>query len=205
MRERWHEAPGLTAGLLVCQVPWSRAWRKPRRVAGRCLRGRRASAGQEISRPACGGAPARPRQGGAHLHPAQRLTLSSGRLASWPAWLALAGTGDAQHDDDDHDEEYGDCRRGYRPGPVEAWGRGRRGERDFQAHPRQDLLGEFAIVVVGGGVAEGVCDSSRSARSRSASQTRRSPAGWSLVAVFMIDPPSAELGGTTQTVMRGGR
>ena len=47
------------------------------------------------------------------------------------------------------------------PGPVEARGWGDRGNRDFQAHARQDFPGELTIVVVGGGMAEGVRDGER--------------------------------------------
>jgi hypothetical protein len=72
--------------------------------------------------------------------------------------LALAGTGDARDDDDYHHEGYRDCGRGYRAYPVETWGRWGRGERDFQAHAGQDFLGEPSIVVLAGGVAEGVGD-----------------------------------------------
>src|SRR5580700_4180672 len=82
-------------------------------------------------------------------------------LAGWLARFASAGTGDAQGDDDYRHKEYGDCRWRYRAGPVEAGGWGDRRNRDFQAHARQDFPGELTIVVVGGGMAEGVRDGER--------------------------------------------
>ena len=56
------------------------------------------------------------------------------------------------HDDDQHNEEHGDDRRGDRPGPVEA-ARGR--QRDDIAVPGEDLLHKLALLQGGAGV-EGV-------------------------------------------------
>jgi hypothetical protein len=79
-------------------------------------------------------------------------------LAICLTWLAPAGTGDAEDDDDKYQERYGDCRRGYGARPVESRGRGRRRDRDFQAHAGQDLLGELPVVMARGWAAKGVRD-----------------------------------------------
>jgi hypothetical protein len=70
----------------------------------------------------------------------------------------VAGAGGGQDGDDGRHEERGDGRGGYRAGPVEARGRGTRGERDVQARAGRDFLGELAVAVAGGGVAGGVGD-----------------------------------------------